>query len=109
MSKLTDYTNKDYEAFRSMMIDELQKKIPEYTDTSQTDAGIVMLELLAKGLDVLSYYQDVNATETYLTTCEQRESALKWCSLLGHTPNEATPAKCLKIFRKQNKSESLTI
>lgn len=100
MSVLTDYTTKDYEAFRSMMIEELKNKLPEYTDTSQTDAGIVIIELLAKGLDILSYYQDVIANETLLPTCELRSSALKWCQLLGYSPLEATPSKCKQIFKK---------
>lgn len=108
MSELTDYTTKDYEAFRSMMIDELQKRLPEYTDTSQTDAGIVLIELLAKGLDILSYYQDVQANETLLPTCELRSNALKWCNLLGYTPLEATPSVCKQIFVK-TVPEAITI
>ena len=46
-----DYSTRDYEGFRTDMITGLQKRIPEYTDVSQSDAGIVILELLAHGLD----------------------------------------------------------
>lgn len=88
-----DYTNKDYEAFRSMMLEQLSILMPEYTDHSQTDAGIVIIELLARGLDILSYYQDVNIGETYLATQEQLENALKWCDMLGYTPRPATPSR----------------
>ena len=49
-----DYTSRDYEAYRELMLQKLREKIPEYTDTSQTDAGIVLLECLANGLDILS-------------------------------------------------------
>ena len=58
MRKNVDYTNKDYESFRQDMIVRLQQKIPEYTDTSESDFGIVLIELLAHGLDILSYYND---------------------------------------------------
>ena len=51
--KNVDYTNKDYESFRQDMIVRLQQKIPEYTDTSESDFGIVLIELLAHGLDIL--------------------------------------------------------
>ena len=80
----TDFTNKDYEAFRNMMIEELQNILPQYTDTTQTNAGIVIIELLAKGLDILSYYQDNIANETFLGTCEQLSSVLRWCNILKY-------------------------
>lgn len=51
--KYVDYITKDYEGFRKLMIDLIPSKTPEWTDTSQSDFGIVILELLAHGLDVL--------------------------------------------------------
>ena len=94
-----DYTSKDYEAFRSMMIKNLQIKMPEYTDIRQSDAGIVILELLAQGLDIISLYQDIIANETFLVTEEQRSNALKWCSMLGYIPRTATPARFKQVFK----------
>ena len=93
-----DYTSKDYESFRNDMIDKLRVKMPEYTDLRQSDAGIVILELLAQGLDVLSYYQDVMANEVFLTTEEQRSNALKWCKMLGYTPKASTPSEFEQVF-----------
>lgn len=87
-----DYTNVDYEGFKQMMINGLKDTMPEYTDTSETDPGIVILELLARGLDILSYYQNAQANECMLATAERRESVLKWCSMLGYTPKVCTPA-----------------
>ena len=58
-----DYTDKDYESFRAKMLETLQKKMPEYTDLRESDAGVVIIELLAMGLDVLSMYQDIYANE----------------------------------------------
>ena len=49
-----DYTSRDYEAFRELLIVKLQEKMPEYTDTSETDAGIIIIEALANGLDIMS-------------------------------------------------------
>lgn len=93
-----DYTSKDYESFRNDMISKLMVKMPEYTDLRQSDAGIVILELLAQGLDVLSYYQDVMANEVFLTTEEQRSNALKWCKMLGYTPKASTPSEFEQVF-----------
>lgn len=93
-----DYTNKDYRSFKAFMIEQLKVLMPEYTDTSETDAGIVILELLAKGLDILSFYQDVQANEAFLLTEEQRVNALKWCSMLDYIPRSSIPSKVEQVF-----------
>ena len=97
-TKGIDYTSKDYESFRNDMIKQLGVKMPEYTDIRQSDAGIVILELLAQGLDVISYYQDVIANEVFLTTAEQRGNALKWCQMLSYVPKESVPSEFLQVF-----------
>lgn len=93
-----DYITKDYEAFRQIMLDKLGILLPEYTDRSQTDAGIVLIELMSMGLDILSYYQDSLANEVYLSTAQLRSSLLKWCYLLDYYPREATPARLKQVF-----------
>lgn len=93
-----DYTSKDYESYRNDMIKNLRIKMPEYTDIRQSDAGIVILELLAQGLDTLSYYQDVIANEAFLVTAEQRANALKWCQMLNYIPKASTPAEFTQVF-----------
>ena len=72
--------------------------MPEYTDIRQSDAGIVILELLAQGLDILSYYQDVIANEAFLVTQEQRSNALKWCQMLSYVPKSSTPSEFYQVF-----------
>lgn len=93
-----DYTSRDYEGFRQAMIEELGIKMPEYTDTSETDAGIVIIENIAKCLDIISFYADVMANETLLTTCKRRSNANKWCSILSYIPRMATPSKVMQVF-----------
>lgn len=108
-TKGIDYTSKDYESFRNDMIKNLGIKMPEYTDIRQSDAGIVILELLAQGLDVLSYYQDVLANEVFLSTAEQRSSALKWCQVLGYTPKASTPSEFTQVFVLSSAQDSETV
>lgn len=50
------------------------------------------------GLDILSYYQDSIANETLLSTAQLRDSALKWCYILGYVPKAATPSRILQVF-----------
>ena len=92
-----DYTSKDYEAFREMMIDYLNSKMPEY-DTSQSDAGIVLLEGTAKACDILSMYNDVVANDVILDTTQDRSIAVIISKMLGHVPANATASKFKQIF-----------
>ena len=93
-----DYTSRDYEAFRDMMITKLQEKMPEYTDTSETDAGIVILEALANGLDILSLYMDVIANDVLLPTTQDRKIAIMLARCLGYTPYNHTASEHTQVF-----------
>lgn len=97
-----DYSSRDYESFRADMIRHLQAVLPTYTDTSQTDAGIVILEGLARALDVISYYVDREANEALLATAKQRKNALLWCNMFGYIPKSTTPSQVYQVFVLQN-------
>ena len=98
-TKNIDYTDRDYEAFRESMINYLVTKMPEYTDTSETDAGIVILESLANGLDVLSMYLDNTANDLLLPTTQDRGIALLYAQCLGYTPYNQTATRCKQVFK----------
>lgn len=97
-SKTIDYTNRDYEAFREMMIQNLKEKMPEYTDLSPTDAGIVILEALANGLDILSLYADITANDVLLPTTQDRSIANLLAKCLGYTPYTQTASEYEQVF-----------
>lgn len=106
-----DYTSRDYESLKQDMIAMLQQKMPEYTDTSETDAGIVLLECLAMGCDIVNFYLDAQANECFLATCEQRQNALMWCRMFGYSPQPTTPAHVMLVFQLQavNQTKSTVI
>lgn len=97
-----DYTDRDYEAFKEAMIAELKSKMPEYTDLSDSDAGIVIIQAVAKALDVLSYNQDSQANEVFLLTATQRQNIMKWVDMLNYTPHYATVAEFKQVFELKN-------
>lgn len=102
-------STRDYEGFRTDMIEMLKKKIPEYSDFSQSDAGIVLIELLAYQLDVLSYYNEKVGNEMYLETAQERESIARLCRMLGYTLREATPSKFEQVFEIHPQEDDFTI
>lgn len=87
-----DYATKDYEGFRQLMLDLIPQYAPEWTDTSQSDFGVVLIELLANGLDILSYYQDKNFNESFLATAKTRKAVINLCRMLGYELAHQTPA-----------------
>ncbi|MBO8161164.1 MAG: baseplate J/gp47 family protein [Thermosipho sp. (in: Bacteria)] len=99
-SKHIDFVTKDYEGFRQLMIDAIPKYLPEWTDRSQSDFGIVLIELFAYGLDILSYYQDKAINENLLSTAQIRESVVNLARFLGYEATPQTPAKVMVQFTK---------
>lgn len=94
-----DYTTRDYEGFRNDMIELLKAKVPEYSDFSESDMGIVLIELLAHGLDILSYYNDRIANEIFPDTAVDRESIIKHCRRLGYELKNAVPSQYYQVFK----------
>ncbi len=84
-----DYLARDYESFRQAVIDLIPSKIPEWTDRAEADFGIALVELFAYMADILSYYQDRVANESFLSTAQERRSIIEHLRLIGY---EMAPA-----------------
>jgi len=93
-----DYTSKDYEGFRNDMINLIPQILPTYTDYSESDAGIMMIEAFAYMGDILSYYQDRRANEVYLPTATQLKSVLDISKMLGYQLKTATASRTKVYF-----------
>lgn len=85
-----DYTTRDYEGFRQLMLNKLTELLPEYTDHRQSDAGIVILELNAMCLDILSYYLDSVAKRGVYPNILQNFIILLLCSAVTRKHSLAT-------------------
>jgi hypothetical protein len=79
-----DYLTKDYAGFRRLLVDQVTTRLPEWTERSEADLGIALIELLAEAADRLSYYQDRVANEAYLSTASQRRSVQLHAALVGY-------------------------
>ena len=88
-----DYMARDYDSFLQSMRALIPEKLPEWTDfQSEADFGNVLLELFAHMGDILSYYQDRVANESFLGTAQERRSVIQHLRLIGYTLSTATPA-----------------
>src|SRR5262245_6044497 len=88
-----DYLAKDYESFRTLMLDRMAQTIPEWKERNVADIGVAIVELLAFAGDQLSYFQDAVANEAYLGTARRRPSLRRHARLLDYTPREGTNAR----------------
>src|SRR5213080_823256 len=88
-----DYLAKDYASFRQLMLDHLALRVPGWTERSEADLGVVLVEILAYVGDYLSYYQDAVATEAYLGTARRRPSFKRHVRLLDYVLHEGCNAR----------------
>jgi uncharacterized phage protein gp47/JayE len=66
------------------MLDLAAYRLPEWTDRSAADLGVLLVELFAYLGDVISYYQDRIANEAYLDTAVERRSIMHLLRLIGY-------------------------
>lgn len=87
-----DYTSRDYAALRQSMLDYAERSFPEWTNRSEGDFGVAIVELFAYMGDILSYYQDRTSAEAYISSAVQRKSVLDIAQLLAYKPTNAVSA-----------------
>src|SRR5215813_6965909 len=88
-----DYMARDYDSILQAMRALIPEKLPEWTDfQSPADFGNVLLQLFAHMGDILSYYQDRVANESFLSTAQQRRSVIEHLRLIGYRLSTAAPA-----------------
>jgi hypothetical protein len=87
-----DYLAKDYASFRQALLDFIPTRLPEWTERSEADVSIALLELLAATGDTLSYLQDRVANEAFLSSARQRRSVQNHLSLLGYQLDSGSAA-----------------
>jgi hypothetical protein len=87
-----DYMAKDYASFRQALFDFIPTRLPDWTERSEADIGIMLLELFAFTADNLSYLQDRVANEAFLGTATQRRSVAGHLALIGYQMDEGASA-----------------
>jgi len=87
-----DYLSKGYASFRQALLDFISARAPAWTERSEADLGIMLLELFAYTADNLSYLQDRVANEAFLMTATQRRSVAGHLQLIGYELDEGAAA-----------------
>jgi len=91
--RIIDYMARDYDSLLQAMRAQIPELLPEWQDyESEADFGNVLLQLFAHMGDILSYYQDRVAGESFLSTARSRSSVIDHLSLIGYKLGTAAPA-----------------
>ena len=95
-----DYTDKDYDALRQALLGLATYRLPEWTDRSAADLGMLLVDLFAYMGDIVSYYQDRIASESFLDTAVERRSIINLLRLIGYelAPPVASSAELTLVF-----------
>jgi hypothetical protein len=106
-----DYMARDYESLLRSMRDLIPQKLPEWDNfQSEADFGNVLLQLFAHMGDILSYYQDRVANESFLGTAKTRRSVIEHLRLISYKLATAAPAAAkLTITVPGNVTDTVTI
>jgi uncharacterized phage protein gp47/JayE len=80
-----DYTSRDYNSFKNDMITLVTTKVPEWTNVTESDFGVILIELFAHVADSLAYYQDKQANEAFLATAQLRKNVISLCKLIDYS------------------------
>lgn len=99
-----DYTSRDYSAILSDMTSLIPNFSPQWTNRDPADFGMTLLELFSYMGDILNYYIDRAANESFITTATQRSSVLQLANLLGYTPTGSTASTVTLTFQNSTGS-----
>ncbi|MEV0226431.1 putative baseplate assembly protein [Streptomyces sp. NPDC050704] len=90
---VVDYTARDYETIRKLLLDRLALTTPDWIERNPADLGMTLVELLAYTGDQISYQQDAVATEAYLDTARRRVSVRRHVRLIDYAMHDGCNAR----------------
>ena len=81
------YINRDFSDFRSQLVEFTKNYFPTtYNDFSNSSPGMMFMEMAAYVGDVLSFYQDTQIQETFLTHAKDPKNLYSLAYMMGYRP-----------------------
>ncbi|MFB6941999.1 putative baseplate assembly protein [Streptomyces sp. NPDC060286] len=90
---VVDYTARDYDTIRKLLLDRLALTTPDWIERNPADLGMTLVELLAYTGDQISYQQDAVATEAYLDTARRRVSVRRHVRLIDYAMHDGCASR----------------
>ena len=81
------YINREFDDFRTQLIEYTKNYFPDtYNDFSATSPGMMFIEMASYVGDVLSFYQDTQLQETFLTHAKNPKNLYSLAYMMGYRP-----------------------
>lgn len=81
------YVNREFDDFRTQLIEYTKNYFPDtYNDFSATSPGMMFIEMASYVGDVLSFYQDTQLQETFLTHAKDPKNLYSLAYMMGYRP-----------------------
>ena len=99
-----DYTSRDYSAILADMTALIPNFSPSWTNRDPADFGMTLLELFSYMGDILNYYIDKAANESFITTATQRNNVSQLARLIGYIPTDGIASTVTVTFQNSTAS-----
>lgn len=81
------YINKDFTDLKEQLVNYAKNYFPDtYNDFSPSSPGMMFIEMAAYVGDILSFYQDTQLQETYLTYAKDPKNLYNLAYMMGYKP-----------------------
>jgi Baseplate J-like protein len=81
-----DYTSRDYYALRNDLVTRMQTRLSDWIGNDPADFGLALVESFAYMGDLINYYIDRAANESFIGTATQRQSVINIANTYGYYP-----------------------
>tara|TARA_R100000005_G_scaffold95914_1_gene79518 strand:+ start:1171 stop:2961 length:1791 start_codon:yes stop_codon:yes gene_type:complete len=84
------YTDRDFESIKNSLVEHARRYYPDtFKDFSEASFGSLMIDTVAYVGDVLSFYLDYQANESFLTTAIEFDNVVKLAKQMGYKYQES--------------------
>ena len=106
------WTDKDHEAIVADVVARIKETYGEgrWSDFEEDSSGVMLLEAFAYITDLLLFYLDHQANETYLATAQERQNLINIAKLIGYKVSGARPASVdIMISRRRGEATGRSV
>ena len=93
------YTDRDFNSIKSSLIEHIKRYYPEtFQDFNEASFGSLMLDMVSYVGDVMSFYLDYQANESFMHTAIEYDNIVKLAKQLGYKFTEAPSSTGIVSF-----------
>ena len=97
-----DVFSRSYQSIKSQLVQNMRTKLPEVTDYSEGNIFIILLSMWSSVAEVIHYYLDNMARETFFISARRYSSLVKHSKLVDYHIKAAIPASTDVLIQINN-------